>query len=57
MLFALRPGIAPPGTHGFILRVIDEPEERYVAEMHLAAPPRGDEDELVILVPADFEVS
>jgi hypothetical protein len=46
--------LAAPGTHGFVLRVLDEPDESYVAELYFNDPP--DETELTVLVPLDFEV-
>ena len=47
--------LAPPGTHGFILRVLEDPDERYVAELYFNEPP--DETELSVLVPLDFDVA
>ena len=48
--------LAPPDTLGFILRVLADPDERYVVELWLPNPPHSDEDELSILLPSDFEV-
>jgi hypothetical protein len=47
--------VAPPGTHGFVLRVLEDPDERYVAELYFNDPP--DETELTVLLPLDFEVA
>ena len=49
--------VAPPGTHGFILRVLDDPDERYVAELYLSEPPESDATELTVLLPLDFEIA
>ena len=49
--------IAPAGTHGFVLRVIDDPDERYIVELYIGDPQTTEETELSVLVPLDFEVA
>jgi hypothetical protein len=49
---------APVGTHGFILRVLNEPDERYVAELHLDEDYiQANETALAVLLPTDFELA
>lgn len=48
-------GVAPAGTHGFVLSVLGASDERYVAEVYLNDPP--DKTELTVLLPLDFEVA
>jgi hypothetical protein len=48
-------GPAPAGTHGFVLKVLLDPEERYVVELWLPNPPDSDSDELAVLVTDDFD--
>jgi hypothetical protein len=49
--------VAPRGTHGFVIRVLDDPEERYVVELYFPEPPNSDETELTVLRPEDFDVA
>ncbi len=49
--------VAPPGTHGFILRVLEGPDERYVTELYLGDPQETEETALTVLVPLDFDVA
>lgn len=49
--------LAPAGTHGFVVRALEDPNERYVAELYLADPSGVDTDELGVLHPNDFEVT
>jgi hypothetical protein len=48
--------VAPAGTHGFVVRVLADLDERYVVELWLPAPPQGDSDELAVLARDDFDV-
>ncbi len=48
--------VAAPGTHGFILRVLTDPDERYVAELYLDVAPDDGATELTVLLPLDFDV-
>ncbi len=49
--------VAPTGTHGFILRVLEDPDERYVAELYLGDLHETEETALSVLVPLDFELA
>jgi hypothetical protein len=49
--------VAPPGTHGFILRVLEDPDERYVAELYLGDPQTTEETALTVLEPLDFDLA
>ncbi|MHB8437845.1 MAG: hypothetical protein ACYDD4_01600 [Acidimicrobiales bacterium] len=49
---------APAGTHGFVLRVIKDPDERYVAELYLGEDfQTSEETALTVLLPVDFDLA
>jgi hypothetical protein len=49
---------APVGTHGFILQVLEDPDERYVAELYLGEDfQTSEETALTVLLPVDFDVA
>ncbi len=49
--------VVPPGTHGFVLRALQDPDERYVVELYLPDLTNADGTELSVLRPGDFVVA
>jgi hypothetical protein len=47
----------PPGTHGFVVRVIEEPAEAYVVELYLGNWQETEETVLSVLIPLDFDLA